>query len=162
MQELNQFPLKKSIGTRKNESRRLWTPALKINSQDLTKAFGDNLSTGSVKSSGGDRPVLARLFFENVTAKVPAPIGDPTLSGEYPLCDKNLCFWLSPSNHNSHNLLSMKNATSKGSIRSSVTRIRPQLHEQHQAVMASVLSALQYIYVSNYAAKSILDDLGPK
>jgi hypothetical protein len=38
--------------------------ALKINSQHLSKAFADDLSTGLGKSGGGDHPILARFFFE--------------------------------------------------------------------------------------------------
>ncbi len=77
---------------------------LKINSHHLVKVFDDNLSTGSLKSGVADRPLQPRFFFENATAQFPVPIDEPTLSGEYPLCDKNWSFWLSPSNPNSHNL----------------------------------------------------------
>ena len=65
-------------------------PTAKFSSNILTGVFDDNRSVGSNKSR---QPLLARLFFfGNATAKVAAPIGEPTLSGNYPLCDKNWGF----------------------------------------------------------------------
>ena len=42
---------------------KLLTP--KFNANLLTKAYGDNLSTGSVKSGGGDHRLPAALFFQH-------------------------------------------------------------------------------------------------
>ena len=66
----------------------------KFNANLLAKTYGDNLSTGSVRSGGGDRPLPAALFFQHAPqARVAAPIGEPTLAGEYPQMDKNWSFW---------------------------------------------------------------------
>ena len=78
--------------------------APKFNDNLLTKTFGDNLSTGSVKSGGGDRQLPAALFFQHAQARVAAPIGEPTLAGEYPQMDKNWGFWMVSTNPNSHRL----------------------------------------------------------
>jgi hypothetical protein len=78
--------------------------APKFNANLLAKAYGDNLSTGSVKSGGGNRPLSAALFFQHAQTRVAAPIGEPTLAGEYPQMDKNWSFWMSSTNPNSHRL----------------------------------------------------------
>jgi hypothetical protein len=68
--------------------------APKFNANLIAKAYGDNLSTGSVKSGGGDRQqqLPVALFFAHSAARVAAPIGEPTLSGDYPHMDKNWAF----------------------------------------------------------------------
>jgi hypothetical protein len=66
--------------------------------KDLAKAYGDNLSTGSFKSGGGDSPLPAALFFQHASARVAVPIGEPTLSDEYPYMDKNWSFLMAVSN----------------------------------------------------------------
>ena len=76
--------------------------APKFNANLLVKAYGDNLSTGSVKSDGGDRPLPVALFFQHAQTRVAAPIGEPTLAGEYPQMDKNWSFWMSSTNPNSY------------------------------------------------------------
>ena len=76
----------------------------KFNVNLLTKTYGDNLSTGSVKSGGGDHPLPATLFFQYDQARVVAPIGEPTLAGEYPQMDKNWSFWMVSTKPNSHRL----------------------------------------------------------
>jgi hypothetical protein len=43
----------------------------------LPKAYGDNLSTGSVRSGGGDHPLPAALFFQHVSSRVLTPIDEP-------------------------------------------------------------------------------------
>jgi hypothetical protein len=78
--------------------------APKFNANLLAKAYGDNLSTGSSKSGGGDSPLPAALFFQHASARVAVPIGEPTLSDEYPYMDKNWSFWMEVSNPNSNRL----------------------------------------------------------
>jgi hypothetical protein len=69
--------------------------APKFNANLIDKAYDDNLSTGSVKSGGGDHQLPVALFFGHASARVAAPIGEPTLSGENPQMDKNWGFWMS-------------------------------------------------------------------
>ena len=76
--------------------------AFKFNANLLVNAFDDKLSTGSVKSGGGDHPLPTALFFHHVQTRVAAPIGEPTLAGEYPQMDKNWGFWMVSTNPNSH------------------------------------------------------------
>ena len=54
--------------------------APKFNANLITKSYDDYLSTGSVKSAGGDRQLPAALFFEHTSPRVTAPIGEPILS----------------------------------------------------------------------------------
>ena len=81
--------------------------APKFNANLIAKAYGDNLSTGSVKSGGGDRQqqLPATLFFAHSADRVAEPIGEPILSGEYPQMDKNWSFWMSLTNPNNSHLL---------------------------------------------------------
>jgi hypothetical protein len=69
----------------KNEHKAMDTKLLvsKFNVILLVKAYGDNLSTGSVRSHGGDHPLPATLFFQHISSRVAAVIGEPTLSDEY-------------------------------------------------------------------------------
>ena len=53
--------------------------APKFNANLLVMVFGDNLSTGSVKSGGGDRPLPAALFFHQAQARVATLIGEPRI-----------------------------------------------------------------------------------
>ena len=62
----------------------------KFNANLLVKAFGDNLSTGSVKSGGGDRQLPATLFFQHAQTRVAVPIGEPTVVDEYPQMNKKI------------------------------------------------------------------------
>ncbi len=80
--------------------------APKFNANLIAKAYGDNLSTGSVKSGGGDhqQQLPAALFFAHSAVRVAAPIGEPVLSGDYPYMDKSWSFWMSSTNPNSHRL----------------------------------------------------------
>ena len=59
-------------------------PGSKFNSNILSRVFHDDLSVGSVKSV---RPLLAQLFFQNAAAKVMSPIGEASVSDDYPLTD---------------------------------------------------------------------------
>ncbi len=65
------------------------------------RAFDDDRSVGSAKSS---KPLLAQLFFQNTAAKVAAPIGEASLVGNYPFCDKVWTFWIAEQNANDHKL----------------------------------------------------------
>ena len=78
--------------------------APKFNVNLIAKAYDDNLSTGSVKSGGGDRQLTDAFFCAHTSVRVAAPIGEPILSGEYPQKDKNWGFWMSLTNPNSHRL----------------------------------------------------------
>ena len=60
-------------------------PGAKFSSNILSRAFDDNRSVGSGKSR---HPLLVALFFQNAVGKVVASIGESSLSGNYPLCDK--------------------------------------------------------------------------
>jgi hypothetical protein len=52
----------------------------KFNPNLIVREYGDNLSTGSAKSDGGDLQIPVALFFSSV--RVAVPIGEPILSGE--------------------------------------------------------------------------------
>jgi hypothetical protein len=54
----------------------------KFSSNILSRVFDDDRSVGSAKSG---KPLLAQLFFQNATVKVAAPIGESSVSGDYPL-----------------------------------------------------------------------------
>jgi hypothetical protein len=155
--------------------------APEFNAKLITKAYGDNLSTGSVKSGGGDRQqqLPATLFFAHSAARVAEPIGEPILSGEYPYMDKrdkSWAFWMSSTNPNSHRLTDHDKCVVESFnhiIRHQNAAAAPleQLLEHHQAidadentqaVMASVFTALQYIATANDSSKSVLDDFGQK
>ncbi len=56
----------------------------KFSSNILSRAFDDDRSVGSAKSG---KPLLAQLFFQNAAAKVAAPIGQASGSGDFPLFD---------------------------------------------------------------------------
>ena len=76
-------------------------PGAKFNSNILSRVFDDDRSVGSVKSG---KPLLAQLFFQNAAAKVAAPIGEASLAGNYPFCDKAWTFWLVEKHDNAHKL----------------------------------------------------------
>ncbi len=63
----------------------------RIPSQALTRVFDDDRSVASGKSR---QPLLSDLFFQNASVKVTAPIGEASLSDNYPLCDKPWSFWI--------------------------------------------------------------------
>ena len=53
----------------------------KLTDHFLTKAYGVNLSTGSLKSDGDDRQqISAVVLFHYDPSRVATPVGDPTLS----------------------------------------------------------------------------------
>ena len=148
--------------------------APKFNANLLAKAYDDNLSTGSVKSGGGDRPLPAALFFQHAQARVAAPIVEPTLAGEYPQMDKNWSFWMASTNPNSHRLTDHDKCVVESlnhiiRHQNAAAAVLEQLLEHNQSidtdedtktVMASVFTALQYLTSSNDSSKSALDDLG--
>jgi len=151
--------------------------APKISAQLLAKAYGDNLSTGSVKSGGGDRHQLpAAAFFHYASARVAAPIGEPMLSGEYPQMDKNWGFWMAAANPNSHRLTDHDKCVVEAlnhviRHQNAAAEFLEKLLEDHQATdadedtqadMATVFTALQHIATANDSAKSSLDDFGQK
>ena len=76
--------------------------APKFNVNLLAKAYGDNLSTGSVKSDGGDRPLPAAL--SSILKSGSRHLSTNHLVGEYPQMDKNWSFWMASTNPNSHRL----------------------------------------------------------
>ena len=125
--------------------------------------------------SGKSRhPLLARLFFQNATTKVTSPIGETTLSGNYPLCDKSWGFWISDQNPNDHKLSEHEKCnieTLNQTIRHQNVEIEKleqllKLHqgidtdESTQEVMSTVLGTLQCIYITKDQSKSMLDDCG--
>ena len=152
--------------------------APKFNANLIAKAYGDNLSTGSVKSGGGDRQqqLPAALFFAHSAARVAAPIGEPVLSGDYPYMDKSWAFWMSSTNPNSHRLTDHDKCVVESfnhiiRHQNAAAALLEQLLEHHQAidadentpaVMATVFTALQYIASANDSSKSALDDFGQK
>jgi hypothetical protein len=87
---------------RENKAMDTKLVAPKFNPNLITKAYGDNLSSGSSKSGGGDHHLPASLFFAHASVKVSTPIGEPILSGEYPKMNKNWVFWMSSTKPNSH------------------------------------------------------------
>ncbi len=65
-------------------------------SEGACRAFEDDRSVGSAKSN---KPVLAQqLFFQNAAGKVVVPIGESSVSGDYPLCDPAWTFWITTQN----------------------------------------------------------------
>ncbi len=73
----------------------------KLRSNILSRSFDDDRSVGSAKSG---KPLLAQLFFQNATVKVADPIGEDSLPGNYPFCDKSWTLWLSEQHANDHKL----------------------------------------------------------
>jgi hypothetical protein len=150
--------------------------APKFNANLLDKAYGDNLSTGSVKSGGGDHPLPAALFFQHAQARVAAPIGEPTFAGEYPQMDKNWSFWMPSTNPNSHRLTDhdkcvveslnhiIRNQNAAVALLEQLLEHSQAIDtdEDTQAVMPSVFTALQYLTSGNDSSKSDLDDFGQK
>ena len=142
----------------------------KFNSNLIAKAYGDNLSTGSVKSGGGDhqQQLPAALFFAHSAVRVAAPIGEPILSGEYPYMDKRWTFWMSSTNPNSHRLTDHDKCVVESfnhiiRHQNTAAALFEQLLEHHQvidadentqAVMATVFTTLQYIASANDSSKS--------
>jgi hypothetical protein len=148
----------------------------KFNANLLAKAYGDNLSTGSVKSGGGDHPLPAALFFQHAQARVATPIGEPTLAGEYPQMDKNWSFWMVSTNPNSHRLTDHDKCVVESlnhiiRHQNAAAALVEQLLEHNQDIdtdedtqadMASVFTALQYLTSAKDSSKSALDDFGQK
>ena len=148
----------------------------KFNANLLAKAYGDNLSTGSVKSGGGDHPLPAALFFQHAQARVAAPIDEPTFAGEYPQMDKNWNFWMASTNPNSHRLTDHDKCVVESlnhiiRYQNAAAALLEQLLEHHQVIdtdedtqtaMASVFTVLQYLTSANDSSKSALDDFGQK
>ena len=142
----------------------------------MAKAYGDNLSTGSVKSGGDDRQLPVALFFQHVEARVAVPIGEPTLTGEYPQMDKNWSFWMSSTNPNSHRLSDHDKCVVESlnhiiRHQNAAVALFEQLLEHNQVidvdedtqtVMTSVFTSLQYLTSVNDSSKSDLDDFGQK
>ena len=56
----------------------------KFSSNIVSRVFDDDRSVGSVKSG---KTLLVQLFFQNTAVKVAVPIGEASLSGDYPLSD---------------------------------------------------------------------------
>ena len=73
----------------------------KFSSNILSRVFDDDRSVGSAKSG---KPLLAQLFFQNVTAKVAAPTGESSRYGDYPLTDDSWSFWFAAQHANNHKL----------------------------------------------------------
>jgi hypothetical protein len=76
-------------------------PGAKFSSNILSRVFDDDRSVGSAKSG---KPLLAQLFFQNVAAKVAAPIGQASGSGDFPLLDGPWTYWLATQHPNTHKL----------------------------------------------------------
>ena len=145
----------------------------KFSSNILSRTFDDDLSVGSGKSGN---PLLAQLFFQNVATRVAAPIGEASLSGNYPLTDKVWNFCLADQYSNSNKLSEHEKCNIESlnqGIRHQNTTIEKleQLLELHQGndadevtqeVMTTVLGDLQCIYIDNYQSKCMLDDYGQK
>jgi hypothetical protein len=141
--------------------------APKFNVNLLAKAYDDNLSTGSVKSGGGDRPFPPPLFFQHAQTRVAAPIGEPTFGREYPQMDKNWSFWMTSTNPNSNRLTDHDKCVVESLnhiIRNQNTAaaMLEQLLEHNQAIdtdedtqvaMVSVFTALQYLVRPNDSSK---------
>ncbi len=150
--------------------------APKFNANLLTKAYDDNLSTGSVKSGGGDRPFPVALFFQHAQARVAAPIGEPTLAGEYPQMDKKWSFWMTSTNPNSHRLTDHDKCVVESfnhiiRHQNAEAALLEQLLEHNQTIdtdedtqtaMASVFTDLQYLASVNDSSKSALEHFGQK
>ena len=116
---------------------------------------------GSGKS---DRPLLAQLFFENATVKVVVPIGDSTISGDYPLCDKYWDFWITAQNTYAYKLSEHEKCNIeviKQVIRHQNADILQfeQLLEHHQDIdtdEVTVVGTLQCLYtVDNDCQRSV-------
>ena len=145
----------------------------KFSSNILSRVFDDDRSVGSDKSG---KPLLAQLFFQNASAKVAAPIGEASLVGNYPFCDKVWTFWLVEQQVNAHKVSDHE----KCNVECLNQVIRHQnadmdklghLLEIHQGtdedevtqqVMATVLDSLQCIDIANDQCKCMLDDYDQK
>ena len=150
--------------------------ATKFNANLLVKAYGDYLSTGSVKSEGGDHPLPAAFFFQHAQAKVAAPTGDPTIVDEYPQMDKKWSFWMTSTNPNSHRITDHDKCVVESldhiiRHQNATVALLEQLLEHNQTNdpdedtqtdMVSVFTDLQYLASSNDSSKSALDDFGQK
>ena len=73
----------------------------KFSSNILSRVFDEGHSVGSTKSG---KPLRTQLLFQNAVVKVVDPIGEASLSGEYPLCDLSWSFWLESHHVNDHKL----------------------------------------------------------
>ena len=95
-------------------------PGAKFRSNILIRTFDDNRSVGSGKSG---KPLLATLSFQNTTTKVVDPIGEVSLSDDYPLTDKAWSFWITEQLVKTTSCRNMRNVTSNVSTRVSVTKM---------------------------------------
>ncbi len=128
---------------------------------------------GSGKSGN---PLQAQLFFQNAASKVAVPIGEVSLPGDYPLTDKAWSFWLESQHANDHKLSDHEkcNIEALNQVirhQNTVFEELEQLLERHQGSdsdettqedIATVLDALQCIYIANDQSKCMLHDNGQK
>ena len=131
-------------------------PGAKFSSNILRRALDDNRSAGSGKSR---QALPADLFFQNAAAKVAAPIGEASLSGRFPLCDKPWSFWLAGHHPNDSKLSEYEKCNIEGlnqTIRyQNVAIDKLELHqgqdadETIQVALVTVLGALQCIYIAD-------------
>jgi hypothetical protein len=176
--KLKSLRSKKSITVKKRDHKEMDAKltASQFNVNLLVKVYGDNLSTGSVKSGGDDHHLPAALFFQHASVRVAVPIGEPTLSDEYPYMDKNWSFWMSVSNPNSNRLTDHDKCVVESldhiiRHQNAAAALFEQLLEYHQVndedentqtAMVSVFTTLQYIATVNDSSKITLDDFGQK
>ena len=73
----------------------------KFSSNILSRVFDEGHSVGSTKSG---KPLRTQLLFQNAAAKVVDPIGEVSLSNNYPLTDKSWSFCFASQNANVHML----------------------------------------------------------
>ncbi len=76
-------------------------PGAKFSCNILSRVLDDDSSVGSDKSR---QPVPAQLFFQSSAVKVETPIGEASLSDNYPLCDMPWSFWITDQHANDHKL----------------------------------------------------------
>ena len=92
----------------------------KFSSNILSRVFDEGHSVGSTKSG---KPLRTQLLFQNAAAKVVDPIGEASLSNNYPLTDKS---WSFVSHHRMPTSIccpNMRKVTSNPSTRSSSTKM---------------------------------------
>ena len=125
-----------------------------FSSNILSRSFDDDRSVGSAKSG---KPLLAQLFFQNTEVKVAEPIGEVSLSTNYPLTDKSWSFWLTDHHVNDHKLsehekCNIESLNQDIHHQNAVIEKLEQLLERHQGsdqaettqqVMTNVFDALQ-------------------
>lgn len=76
--------------------------APRLSAQALTIAIDDDKR--SAASGQSAQALLPALFFDSVTAKSAAEIGEPAGTGDYPKFDKSWDYWLAASNPNASKL----------------------------------------------------------